>query len=84
MANLANLSNLASAIVPFAGLGLAGAALGIGAVGLEAKRQNSFADPYGSYTHPYTKEYSLPYTRRKRIARPFPRGARPQAKRWHP
>ena len=80
MANLANLSSFASALVPFAGLGLAGAALGIGAVGLEAKRQNSFADPYGSYTHPYTH----PYTRRKRIAKPSSRGARPQAKRWHP
>ena len=76
MANLANLSSFASALVPFAGLGLAGAALGIGAVGLEAKRQNAYPDPYGSYIHPYT--------RRKRIARPFTRAARTQPKRWQP
>ena len=42
--NLASLSGLASALVPFAGLGLAGAALGIGALGLESRRANS--NPY--------------------------------------
>ena len=42
--SLANLAGMASGLVPLAGLGLAGAALGIGALGLESRRANS--NPY--------------------------------------
>ena len=39
MVNVANLAGLASSLVPFAGLGLAGASLGIGAIGYSANKE---------------------------------------------